>query len=209
MVDNNDAGRVWVFDRQTGQTLFRLENPNPAARFFDWFGWSVAANDSIIAVGAQEDGTDGHEASGTVYLFDSNTGALKHTLFSPQSNEHGDFGSSLALTPDGDVLVGAWGTTADGIERAGRAFLFDGDTGSLLLDLMNPDIDQYHGFGWSVAAGESGLVIGSLSGDVLVFEAIPEPSSLVLLTSAAIVSLAVRHMRTLKTKAALHLKSSR
>jgi hypothetical protein len=92
-----------------------------------------------------------------------------------------DFGRSLALTPDGDILVGAWRTSVDGIQSAGHAYLFDDLTGDLLLDLTNPQPLLGGAFGWSVAAMEGALVIGAPSdGAVYVFESIPEPYSLVL-----------------------------
>jgi outer membrane protein assembly factor BamB len=55
--DRVNSGRVWVFDRSSGNVLFTLENPNPESTFFDSFGFSIAANQEVIAVGSVKDST--------------------------------------------------------------------------------------------------------------------------------------------------------
>jgi hypothetical protein len=182
--DGENPGRVWVLDRGSGETIFTLENPNPEDQGSDWFGFALAANEQFTVVGAQEDETGG-EDSGTVYVFDSQMGNLLHTLLSPHVEPNGEFGRSVALTPAGDVIVGAWGANVDGVEGAGRVFLFDGETGDLLLDIPNPDPVGAMAFGWSVAAIGEKLAVGTpytngelpAAGVVYVFDAyaVPEP----------------------------------
>jgi hypothetical protein len=116
-----------------------------------------------------------------VYVFDATTGNLRHTLFSPQLEANSEFGRSVAATPDGIVIVGAWNTSVDGHNVAGHAFLYDGLAGALVLDIPNPEPDNSAVFGWSVAAVGDRIIVGAPApGAVYVFEAIPEPSSLVL-----------------------------
>ncbi len=194
--DGDNPGRVWVFDRDSGSVAFTLENPNPESRFFDWFGWSVAANEDIVVVGAREDGTSGIDGSGTVYVFDTLTGDLRHTLFSPQPEDNGEFGNAVAITPDGSILVGAWGTSVSEVEGAGHVYLFDGVSGDLLLDVPNPEPTEFASFGWSVTALDNRIVVGSLqagiddmpaTGAVYVFFTVPEPTTAVF--SGAVVFL--------------------
>jgi hypothetical protein len=197
--DDSFDGRIWVFDRVSGSVLFTLENPDPhrppPQNLPDWFGWSVAANEEIIIVGSREDDKSGVDGSGTAYVFDSNSGALLHTVFSPQPESNGEFGRSVAVTSDGNILVGAWGTSVNGIEGAGRAYLFDGGTGDLLLDIPNPEPQEFALFGWSVAAVGNRLAVGAINGvsgevpstgSVYVFASVPEPSTAVL-TGALVV----------------------
>jgi outer membrane protein assembly factor BamB len=192
---NEGAGRVWIFDRSTGETLFALDNPNPEAQTLDWFSWSVAANDDIIAVGANEDATNGIKGSGSVYVFDARTGALRYTLLSPRSVVEGEFGRQVTITPDGDVLVGAFGESVNGFTGAGRAYLFDGETGNLFLDLANPE-PEVGGFGWSVSATQDGIIVGSPNSEaVYVFQTIPEPSSLLLGSSLIVSALVILVLR--------------
>ena len=216
VADNSYAGRVWVIDRQTAEPVFMIENPRPDTSDpsfnFDFFAWSVAANEQVIVVGANEDASSGAEGSGTVYVFDSETGDILHTLFSPQLESNGEFGRSVGLTPSGDILVGAWGTTVDGIDGAGRVYLFDDVTGKLLLDIPNPEPSEIAQFGWSVESLGNRIVVGAMSanttldgeflpatGAVYVF-AIPEPPARWLAIAAAVMTLGYRSFQALRRK---------
>jgi outer membrane protein assembly factor BamB len=200
---NASAGGVWVFDRLTGELLFPLHNPNPESPILDWYSWSIAGNDEIIAVSADEDSTNGVGNSGTVYLFDAETGALRHTLFSPRAEIDGEFGRQVALTPAGDVLVGAFGETVNGLKNAGRAYLFDGETGGLLLEFANPE-GGIGTFGWTVAATESQILIGAPASQmVYVYETIPEPASIALVAAVLVVALAVGAIRARRKKSVI------
>jgi hypothetical protein len=193
--DGDNPGRVWVLDTASGEQDFVIENPNlsapPPHEFGDWFGAPLAANDALIVVGAQEDGTNGVDGSGTVYAFSTDTGVLIHTLYSPRPEINGEFGRSVALTPRGDILVGAFGTSAGGIEDAGYAYLFDGETGKLLLEFPNPEPEQFASFGWTVGAFGDYIAIGTpqntaegviAGGAVFIFDCslVPEPTSIAL-----------------------------
>jgi hypothetical protein len=110
-------------------------------------------------------------------------------LFSPQLEFRSNFGSTISLTPDGDILVGAWATSVGENQDAGHVYLFDGQTGSLLLDIANPEPTPFAAFGWSVTAIDDRIIVGArsadlgvqrLTGSVYVFEGIPEPSSVIL-----------------------------
>jgi outer membrane protein assembly factor BamB len=213
--DGDNPGRVWVFDRITGDPLLTLENPNPAkpAPLFlsDAFGDSLAANEQFIVVGAINEDASGVANSGAVYVFRSDTGALVNTLYSPVLESSADFGRSLAITAEGTVLVGAWNTTVNGIDGAGHVYLFDGVTGSLLLDIPNPDPTEFSAFGWSVAALDDRIVVGARSansdglsfvGSVYVIEGIPEPGSLALAISVLILLASVCGIRRFRKRAA-------
>jgi outer membrane protein assembly factor BamB len=195
----SSPGRAWVFDRGTAEVLLTLDNPDTLSPENDAFGLAIAANGQIIAVGAPGDATGGTTQSGTVYVFDSNSGDLLHTLISPRSQLAGEFGRSLAVTPDGDILVGAWAEDVDGRVNVGRAYLFDGETGNLLLDIANPDEGIGTGFGWKVTAVDDLLVVGlsgfisgvpqvgegiPTTGAAYVFAIVPEPSTVCLLPIA-------------------------
>jgi hypothetical protein len=181
--DGDNAGRVWVFDRSTGDTLFTLENPNPQKippNFFsDRFGGNVAANEDFVVVSARQEDANGVDDSGAAYVFDIKTGALVHTLLSPLLEENAFFGHSVAISAGGQILIGANSATVNGVSGRGRAFLFDAFTGNLLLDIANPEPNRFAGFGYSVALTDERLFVGTPTGaeTVFVFQSIPEPST--------------------------------
>ncbi|MEX1254117.1 MAG: hypothetical protein WEE64_07235 [Dehalococcoidia bacterium] len=74
------------------------------------------------------------------------------------------FGASLAVAGD-SVLVGApfddTGVRPVADRDIGAAYLFDAATGALLHTFQKPAPDDGDYFGWSVAAGEQGVVVGA------------------------------------------------
>jgi outer membrane protein assembly factor BamB len=202
--DGDNPGRVWVFDRLTGETVFVLENPNPDKLpplfLSDQFGNTVAANERVIAVGAPLEDTSGVLNSGMVYFFDSANGVLRHSFSSPELAERTGFGYALAVTPEGHVLASARSTNVGAVQGAGNAYLFDSLTGSRLLDIANPEPSPFAAFGWSVAAFDNRLAVSDFRGNVYVFESIPEPSTLLLAGSLLCTAVAIRHVRSRKKK---------
>jgi hypothetical protein len=91
------------------------------------------------------------------YVFSGATGALVHTLTSPNGENRGRFGSAAAAVPDvdgdglDDLVVGAFGETVGGVNDAGRAYVFSGASGVLVHTLVSPEIPQLALFGYRVA----------------------------------------------------------
>jgi hypothetical protein len=109
-----------------------------------------------------------------VYVFDGRASGLIHTLSLPASAVCGSdrcrFGSAVAggdLTGDGraEVIVGAPHEDVDGNVSQGRAYVFNGDTGALIVTLNTPAPQPTATFGAAVAAGD---VTGDGRADVIV-----------------------------------------
>jgi len=153
------AGTAYLFDGITGELLLTINNPTPEQS--DRFGYSVATTtDGNLLIGTPQDGTDNIQ-SGSAYLFDGETGDLLLTINNPTPEPIDIFGSSVATTTTGDLLVGApFDNTGD--SSAGSAYLFDGTTGDLLLTINNPEPDIKDRFGHSIVATTTGnLLIGA------------------------------------------------
>ncbi|MEP0546713.1 MAG: Ig-like domain-containing protein [Rhodothermales bacterium] len=169
-----DAGRTYLFSGATGGLLHTLVSPTPGLGGL--FGRSVAGVPDADGDGrgdllVGEDSDAALQNAGRAYLFSGATGALLQTIASPNPETGGFFGFSVAGVPDadgdgrGDLLVGA-PSEDDELDNAGRAHLFSGSTGSLLLTFVSPNSELSGLFGRSVAGVDD--ADGDGRGDLLV-----------------------------------------
>jgi len=187
-----DRGRVYLFDGVTGSLILTVESPGGSERF----GNSLSSisdldgdNVSDLIIGSFLEGSS-LDRTGKVYVFSTSNGQLIHTLGSPNAEESGVFGSSVSGIADvnqdlvSDILVGAYGESPDGVEDAGRAYVFSGLDGTLLrtLEPLDPQIDGLFGTGVAGVGTAGGmttsLVVGAgfaneRYGEAYVFESQP------------------------------------
>jgi FG-GAP repeat len=156
--DNGTAsGSAYVFDASTGAQLFKLL-PDDGAEF-DWFGTSIAIDNGIVVVGANEDDNENGNFAGAAYLFDASTGAQLFKLL-PNDGSAGDgFGYSVAID-NGVVAVGAWFDTDNG-GASGSAYLFNASTGAQITKLLANDGAQGDHFGTSIAIDNGVVAVGA------------------------------------------------
>ncbi len=125
------------------------------------FGYSIAIDQGIIAVGSPSDDDNGIK-SGSAYLFDATTGAQLAKL-TPSDGAAGDeFGFSIAIG-GGIVAVGAR-DDPNGI-NSGSAYLFDATTGAQLAKLTPEDGAASDEFGNSIAIDDGIVAIGAWRDD--------------------------------------------
>jgi hypothetical protein len=137
-----------------------LTSPNagPAGGFSIAEGSAVIGN--TVLVGAWNETADGYVGAGHAYIYSAKTGALLHTLTSPNAQTNGEFGWSLALNGN-TVDVGAFLETANGYAGAGHAYVFHAETGALIATLTSPNSQTNGGFGESVGASGKVMVVGA------------------------------------------------
>ncbi len=158
---DSQAGRVYIFDANTGSLRFALSSPSQEAGFAGgFFGNSVAVSGSTVVVGAPQETVSGQAQAGHADLFDANTGSLIGILTSPNSQFEGNFGFSVAImgTISGNTVVVGAPREAPG----GHAYIFDANTGSLISILTSPNSQAGGLFGESVD------VSGTISGNTIV-----------------------------------------
>jgi len=169
------SGSAYLFDASTGAELFKLL-PSDGADF-DYFGWSIAIDNGIVAVGAYFDDDNGIN-SGSAYLFDASTGAQLFKLLPSDGATEDFFGQSIAID-NGVVVVGANEDDNQNGNFSGSAYIFDASTGVQLFKLLPNDGAAGDGFGYSVAIDNGIVAVGSwfdtdnggASGSAYVFDA--------------------------------------
>jgi len=117
------AGHAYVLDASTGASITTLTSPY--AQAYGHFGYSVAVGSTTVVVGAPDETAGGQLGAGHTYTFDATTGFMITTLTSPNPQEGGFFGGSVAVTEDDPiVVVGAAGESGGGYPIAGHAYIF-------------------------------------------------------------------------------------
>jgi len=91
------------------------------------------------------------------------------TLTSPNPQFNGEFGYSVAMSGS-LVVVGAPEESVSGYTQAGAAYVFDAQTGALVVQLVDPNSQYYGEFGYFVAIIENEIVVGG-NGNTYTFNA--------------------------------------
>jgi hypothetical protein len=171
------GGQVYLVDGGTVDgtiSAMTITSPNEGGQFGASVDSVGTPGDRDFLIGAPAEGGGGTSDGGRAYIFDGATQTVVSTLVSPNAQESGgiatssgDFGESVTgiedVTGDGvsDVLIGAPGeTTTAGNDREGRAYVFDGATGTLLDQLESPNITDGGEFGVALA-GLPNPVVGA------------------------------------------------
>ncbi|MCA9303907.1 MAG: FG-GAP repeat protein [Phycisphaerales bacterium] len=128
------------------------------------FGVSVAIDQGVMAVGAHNDDANGAD-SGSVYLYDANTGVQLMKLLPDDGMPGARFGCSVAIA-GGVVAVGAVSDVHNGV-ASGSAYLFDAASGDQIAKLTPSDGAEGDEFGISVAIEGGVVIVGAKRDDDL------------------------------------------
>jgi hypothetical protein len=125
-------------------------------------------------------------------LFNANTGALLLTIPNPEPADFINFGSSVALLDD-YLVVAAPGASVNpggpGPQFIGAAYIFDRRTGGLITKVLHPDPSQNTEFTLGGLLGidnrflAASYLLNDGAGRVYYVAVVPEPSTLLLLTT--------------------------
>src|SRR5438034_1327210 len=180
------AGAAYLFRRDTATLDRTFQSPAPAAG--DLFGAAVALSGPRVVIGAPQ-AAGGATDAGTVYVFDRASGNLLVTIPSPMPHRGDQFGSAVAVAGE-NLLVGAE-LDDTGAPDTGAAYLFDAGTGALLQRFLNPAQGAFDHFGFALAAGPSGLLVGA-PGPSRVYVFRPAPQAAQALRTEAVAAAAGR-----------------
>jgi hypothetical protein len=152
------AGNIYVFNQRRPGFVSVLYSPN--TKTYGEFGTSVAIHETTVMVGAPGENASGHVGAGNAYTFDISTSALIATLSSPNAQQDGGFGFSVAITGT-TLVVGAPEETVFSALEAGRAYTFSVSSSTLTSTLVSTNSQAYGEFGYSVAVHGTTLAIGA------------------------------------------------
>ncbi|MFI4897982.1 MAG: GC-type dockerin domain-anchored protein [Phycisphaerales bacterium JB059] len=142
-----NSGAAFLFDVESGAFIDVLHNADAEPK--DGFGDTVAIDAGLLAVGAF--------GPQTVSLYDTQTRALLRTIPAPSLGA--GFGQAVDID-DGVLIVGAPSHSAGG-HFAGRAYLYDANTGALLHTLNASDPSPSAYFGSAVSLHRGYAVVGA------------------------------------------------
>lgn len=151
-----DSGSVYLFRANTGIQYAKLHASDPGQN--DWFGSSVAVGSGAVVVGAHQNNDNGSK-SGSVYVFDANTGNQIHKLLPNDGAAEDFFGQSVAIH-NGIIAVGAYGDDDNG-SLSGSVYLFRLSDGAQLFKFLPNDGAANEIFGFSVAIEHGVVAIGA------------------------------------------------
>lgn len=149
-----DAGRVYIYSGKTGAFIRAHSSPNDSIQ--GAYGIAVAGIPDVDGDGRGDYlvGASGELAfGGRVYLYSGASGNLIRFHSSPNSENSGFFGRSVAGVRDlngdgrGDYVVGAPGENG----QRGRVYVYSGNNGALIRTTLSPNAEPGGQFGFSVS----------------------------------------------------------
>jgi outer membrane protein assembly factor BamB len=150
---NIGAGNVYTFVVATGKLSKSITSPH--SQYEGQFGSVLAISGSIIVIGNPDEAVGG--VVGSAYTFSATTGKLIKTL---SSSKTGGIGSSVAISGT-TALVGAPQQTAQSVSQAGKVYVLNATTGSLIKAPISPAPESSGRFGTSVGVSGTTAVIGA------------------------------------------------
>lgn len=180
----SSVGSAYIFSRDEEGVWsqdYEFENPDPTPFIFspyqagDLFGTSVAisgdGNTAIVGSTKQENGSNARVGAAHVYTKSGSTWTAQTTLQPSNLVENDDFGSSVALSQDGNtaVVAAVYKDASGSTDTVGAVYVFtrSGSTWSQEAQLAPADLAVSDYFGDSIAISNDGniLVAGSRSED--------------------------------------------
>jgi len=124
---NVNAGKVHVYNPDTGASRYTITNPNTVDPAEDDFGQGIQVSTNYIMANAP-DYQDGATTVGRVYIFNISDGSLLHTILAPTATADNWGAGSRAAAIDlheTQFIVGAYGADVNGVADAGSAYIYN------------------------------------------------------------------------------------
>ena len=182
---SQQTGHVYLFDGETGELVRTFEDNGSGdggdndSKSFARFGDSISVYENLVLIGAPKDNSADSQA-GSVFLFDGNSGELKHKITNPDPVPFGEFGSSVKLVDDymfvgapknlgsfdvipeeNPEIVSEPDVNVNVNPNSGIVFVFETKSGNLLATLENPTPNNDEHFGMTLTSFGNNVVVGA------------------------------------------------
>ncbi len=134
-----------------------LTSPHPQSN--GEFGYSVAISGKLAIVGAWLETAGGYSEAGHAYIYNTTTWKLIQNLTSPNAQDYGYFGISVAIS--GKLAMVGAADNADGYSHAGHVYVYSAATWKLLQNLTSPNVQSGGYFGLAVAISGKLAIVGA------------------------------------------------
>jgi len=169
-VGSNSSGVAYIFKTDSGvwddvYLLHTIYNPNTyGLEHNDAFGKSAAMNSQYFAVSAVGEDLSVASSSGVVYVFNTSTGALVHTIQNPSaySKKSDEFGHVIKMS-DTHLVVGVpqSESSSGSLGGDGAVYIFDLTTGNLVHTIHDPNSTGGDNFGRGLSVYGNKVLVGS------------------------------------------------
>jgi hypothetical protein len=156
-----DTWQVDVFDLDSGDRMFTV-TPPPLTEAIG-YGNALGMSDAFLVVGTWGDRSIEGQL-GAAYVYDAASGEHLRTITPPLEDEAFQFGWSVAVE-DSIAVIGAFFEDEDFFDdpkdkKRGTAYVYDLETGELLVKLRPTDSELSDDFGRAVATDGQTVVVG-------------------------------------------------
>lgn len=144
-------GAVHIFNTSNGNLIATYQPPSLIVTNLNFGSAMELSKDGTrVLIGAGHK-ISGQDQVGRAYLFNTTNGTLIYTFDSTNPKAYGYFANSVKLSTDNKIAIISEPYQAQGANaNAGRIYVFNCDTGSLITTISNPDITKYGEFGFEI-----------------------------------------------------------
>lgn len=158
----SNAGSAYLYDTATGTLLYTFHNPTPEVN--DYWGLSPTLSGHYAILSSFYESSQAYH-SGAIDIFDTLTGDLVRTIYNPTPAANDQFG--ITLSASGQYLaVGCYLDDYGGSSDEGSVYIYDIESGELLLTIHDPSPANNTAFGGQVSLDGNTLLVNAYYADI-------------------------------------------
>jgi len=163
----DSSGSAMIYKREQKMWTMQAKLLAHDGQSNDYFGYDVAISGDYAVVGAYrcDDDTRNNVGSAYVYKYDMGTWNFHSKIVPIQGTSNDYFGASVDLVGT-RLLIGAYGDDDKG-SSSGASYLYilEGNQWNMHKKYVPSDGSSYDYFGYDIAVGDQGLIMGAYGND--------------------------------------------